>query len=103
MTTGALKQIVCGNGRTIFAASLFNVANPSGSGTSPVSVTISNLVDSLGNGMLPVDGRYGVVVSTSQACLTSISNKTASGFEITLTPVGGAAIQAGSFDCWVST
>jgi hypothetical protein len=98
-----VNRLVGGNGYAPTVAAIPNMPNPSGSAGSPVSVTIDNLVDSLGNGMLPVTGSYGVVVSPSQACIASVTNKTASGFTVVLTPVGGAAIQAGTFDCWAST
>jgi hypothetical protein len=98
-----VNRLIGAIGYTPTVASLYNTPNPAGSAGNPVIVTISNLVDSLGNGMLPHTGSYGVVVSASQACFASVSNKTASGFEVTLTPISGGSIGAGVFDCWVST
>jgi hypothetical protein len=63
-------------------------------------VTISNLVDAWNNGQLPANGAYAVLVSPSQACAVSVSNKSTSGFTVTLTPISGA-IAAGTIDVLV--
>jgi hypothetical protein len=99
----AVKQLIGANGRTSTVAALYKVPNGAGSGSTPVSVTISNLVDSFGSGQLDPTGAYSVQVTPNQACLVSVTNKTASGFSVVLTPVGGAPIAAGTFDCWIST
>ena len=62
-----------------------------------MSVTINNLVDQFGTGRLP--SNFAVVVTPSQACFWSVTNKSASGFTVTLTPVNSSTtLAAGTFD-----
>jgi hypothetical protein len=98
-----VERLIGGNGYTATVACLRNIPNAAGSGTAAVTTVIDNLTDTFGVGQLDPTGAYSVQVTPNQACLVSVTNKTASGFTVVLTPVGGAAIQAGSFDCWVST
>ncbi len=75
-----------------------NIANAAGgSAGASVSVTINNLVDQFGTGRLP--SNFAVVVTPSQACFWSVTNKSASGFTVTLTPVNSSTtLAAGTFD-----
>ncbi len=82
---------------TTIAAEL-GIANAAGgSAGASVSVTINNLVDQFGTGRLP--SNFAVVVTPSQACFWSVTNKSASGFTVTLTPVNSSTtLAAGTFD-----
>jgi hypothetical protein len=96
------NKLVGANGYQPTVAALYNVANAAGSGSgNPVTITVSNLVDQYGNGMLPASGLYCVTVTPSQACMASITNKTTSGFTVTLTPPSGVTLAAGTFDVLV--
>ena len=82
----------------LFPVAVFsNIANAAGSGAgASVVVAITN-VDQFGVGRLP--GNFAVVVSPSQSCFASVSNKSTSGFTITLTPLtSSATLAAGSTD-----
>jgi hypothetical protein len=46
--------------------------------------------------VLPANG-YAVNVTPSQPCFVSVTNKTASGFTVVLTPLSGQSIAAGTF------
>ena len=78
-----------------------NVANGAGGGaglTVTVAVAFSRLpVDASGNAL------YGVHVTPSQACFVSTSSKTASGFNVVLTPTtSGVTLSSGTFDVLVT-
>ena len=94
----SVHHLIGASGYSPACAVLPGIANAAGSGDEPVTVTISNLTDQYGNGLLPAN--YAVAVSPSQACAVSISSKTTSGFQVTLTPLTGN-IAAGSFDAIV--
>ena len=56
--------------------------------------------DQFGNGVLPENGAYAVLVSPSQPATVNITGKTASGFSVLLTPVPSTVTHAaGTFDC----
>jgi hypothetical protein len=96
------NRLIGANGYEPVVAAIFNVANAAGSGAgNPVTITVSNLVDQYGNGMLPASGAYCVIASPSQACMASITTKTTSGFTLTLTPPSGVTLAAGTFDVLV--
>jgi hypothetical protein len=72
-----------------------NVANASGSTSVATSVNFPAFalpVDASGNAL------YGVHVTPSQDCTVAVTNKTSSGFTVTLF---ATAVAAGSFDCLV--
>jgi hypothetical protein len=73
------------------------VANEAGSGSDSVTVAV-------GFENLPCNasgvGTYGVLVTPSQACAVSVSDKTWEGFNVTLTPLSGT-LAAGTFDVFV--
>ncbi len=53
--------------------------------------------DQYGDGTLPA--HYSVVVTPSQACFASVTSKTASGFNVVLTPKDGSTtLSSGTFD-----
>lgn len=85
----------------LFAATVSNAAG-AGAGDS-VTVTVggagSGLQDSYGNGRLPANGAYTVNASASQAATVVVSNKSTTGFTLTLTPVSSSAtLAAGTVD-----
>jgi hypothetical protein len=80
----------------MFYAARPNVANAAGAGEGAAVTTAVAFVDQYGNGTLPPE--YSVIATPNQACFVSVSNKTASGFSVTLTPLSGATLAAGEFD-----
>jgi hypothetical protein len=82
-----------------------SVANAAGSGDGASVTTSLTFEDQFGNGRLPGDsgqGRYAVTVSPSQPCFWTVTNKTASGFSVVLTPTSsGVPLAAGTFDVLV--
>jgi hypothetical protein len=87
------------NGYQHVVATIPNVVNVAGSGAGvAVTVTISNLTDQFGGGLLPPNGAYTVTATPSQNCAASISAKTNSGFVLTLTPPSGVTLAAGTTD-----
>lgn len=73
---------------------LSNIANAAGSGAG-ASVTTAVALPSTAN--LPAN--YAVVVNPGQAATAYVSGKTATGFNVTLTPVlSTATLGAGTFD-----
>jgi hypothetical protein len=96
----SVNRLVGATGYTPTVATGFNVPNPAGSGSSPVTVSMS-FVDQFGVGQLPQNGAYSVHISPSQACFVSITNKTATGFNVVLTPLSTGTIAAGNFDVLV--
>ena len=95
-----VNYLVGASGYQPAVAAAYNISNSAGSGSSPVSVSVA-FTDQFGVGELPAGGAYAVSVSPSQACFVSISNKTASGFTVVLTPSSGENIAAGTFDVLV--
>jgi hypothetical protein len=93
-----VNRLVGANGYTPVVAAAYNIANGAGSGSSPVSVSVS-FVDQFNNGTLPAG--YAVAVSPSQACFVSVTGKTASGFNVVLTPLSTGTIAAGQMDILV--
>jgi hypothetical protein len=80
----------------LFAAT---VANAAGSGAGDaVTVTVNNIVDPLGNGLLPSEN-YVVNANASQPATVTVSGKTSSGFTLTVTPISGSVtLAAGTID-----
>ena len=80
-------------------AALAGVPNAAGSGAGASVSTPISFVDQYGNGLLPITGNagqgYAVTVTPSQACFVSFTNKTATGFDIVLSPTG-SGVHAGS-------
>lgn len=76
-----------------------NVANVSGAEDTAVTTAVE-FVD------LPANasnvGEYGVQVTPSQPCFVSVTDKTATGFNVVLTPISSTgSIAAGTFDVLV--
>jgi hypothetical protein len=95
-----VNYLVGASGYQPAVAAAYNISNSAGSGSSPVSVSVS-FVDAFGVGQLPAGGAYAVAVCPSQACFVSVSSKTSSGFTVTLTPLSSGSIASGSFDALV--
>jgi hypothetical protein len=84
----------------LFAATVANAAG-SGAGAS-VTVTVNNIIDSFGDGLLPSDTDYVVNALASQPATVTVSGKTASGFTLTLAPISsGTTLAAGTIDVMV--
>jgi hypothetical protein len=78
-------------------------ANAAGSGQGATVTVQCNFVGQWGQPLLPSPSSYVVSVAASQACFHSVSNKTASGFTVVLTPTSSTAtLAAGSIDCIVT-
>ena len=75
------------------------VANAAGSGAGDaVTVAIANIIDQLGNGLLP-SATYVVTANASQPATVTVSGKTASGFTLTVSPIdSGTTLAAGTVD-----
>lgn len=95
-----VNRLVGASGYQPVVAAAYNVPNGAGSGSSPVTVSMS-FTDMFGVGQLPASGAYSAHVTPSQACFVSITSKTASGFNVVLTPLSTGSIAAGSFDVLV--
>jgi hypothetical protein len=67
----------------------------SGAASTPVNTTVT-FSGQFGAPVLPANG-YAVNVTPSQPCFVSVTNKTASGFTVVLTPLSGQSIAAGTF------
>jgi hypothetical protein len=98
-----LSKITTNQAQVTNLAALSGIANAAGSGAgASVSVAISSFVDQYGTGQLPSGNgvqSYSVQVTPNQACFVSVTNKTTSGFTVTLTPTGsGVTLAAGTFD-----
>jgi len=93
-------------GRRAIIARLLGIANAAGTGAgNSISVTVS-LNQTSGDGVTPLWpaglATYRVVVSLSQACFWNVTNKSASGFTVTLTPTSSSAtLAAGTFDALI--
>jgi len=71
--------------------------NASGSGQGNTVTVACSFNDQFGNGRLP--STYVVSVAASQACFHSISNKSATGFTVTLTPISSTStLASGTID-----
>jgi hypothetical protein len=87
---------------TIIATAV-GVANAAGTGNgngASVSTPVT-FTDQYGNGRLPMSLNFVVNVTPSQACFATVSNKSITGFTVTLTPLSGVTLAAGSFDVTV--
>ena len=84
-----------GNAQQVYAARP-GVANAAGGGEGAAVTTAITFEDQYGNGTLPAE--YSVIATPNQACMVSVTNKTASGFDVVLTPLAGATLAAGEFD-----
>jgi|SRR5580693_3399663 hypothetical protein len=93
-----VNRLVGASGYAPVVAALSNIANAAGSGSAAVTVAVS-CVDQYNVGQLPA--AYTVTVTPSQACFVSVTSKTASGFNVVLTPLSGNNIAAGSIDVLV--
>lgn len=71
------------------------VANGAGGGAGAAVVVAVSFIGA----QLPA--AYAVQVTPSQACMVSVSAKTASGFNVTLTPIATVTLGAGTFDVLV--
>jgi hypothetical protein len=84
------------------AATAVGIANAAGSGAGSAVTTAVSFKDQWSQPLLPASLNYAVVVTPSQACFASVTNKTPSGFNVVLTPVTSATtLAAGSFDAVV--
>jgi hypothetical protein len=101
------QRLIGANDYTPTVHAFWNQANVAGSGAgSSVTVNFGTAFqDQYGTGILPGDatsGQYAVGITPSQVCLTSVTNKTASGFNVVLTPSPSTAtLVAGTFDVLV--
>jgi hypothetical protein len=96
-----VNRLVGHNGYLPVVAALPGIANASG-GTGVAVTTAVSFTDQFGNGTLPANGQYCVAVTPSQAAFVSVTNKTASGFNVVLTPtLASTAIASGQFDCLI--
>ena len=79
----------------------YNIANSAGGGAGQ-SVTVAVAVPVAAG--LPSNGNYIVDVETSQDCTAFVSSKTATGFNVTLTPrLAANTLSAGTINvqiCW---
>jgi hypothetical protein len=71
-----VNRLIGANGYTPVVAGAYNISNGAGSGSSPVSVSVS-FTDQYGVGQLPGNGAYSVTVTPSQACFVSVTGKSA--------------------------
>jgi hypothetical protein len=95
----SVHRLIGASGYSPACAVLPGIANPAGSRDEPVTVTISNLTDQYGNGLLP--SNYAVAVTTGQSGVTvAVGSKTTSGFQVTLSALTGN-VAAGTFDAIV--
>ena len=79
----------------LIAGVQLSVANAAGSAGTPVATSVS-----FPAGALP--SSYAAFVDSGQAdVFVSVSNKTSSGFTVTLTPISGVAVGAGVFNVLV--
>jgi hypothetical protein len=100
------KKLIGANGYSPACYALWNQPNVAGAVAGPVTITLATTFqDHFGNGLLPGDngqGSYAVQVTSNQACLDSVINKTSSGFNVVLTPIPSTAtLAAGAFDVLV--
>jgi hypothetical protein len=79
----------------LFAGLQLSVANASGAAGVAVTTAVAFVA-----GALPVN--YAVFVDSGQAdVFATVSSKTITGFNVTLTPLSGAAVAAGSFNVFL--
>jgi hypothetical protein len=86
------------HGEPIVLGKKFGTANAAGSGAGSAVSTSVSFVDKFGSALLPAALSYLVNVSASQPCFITVTNKTASGFNVVLTPPAGVTLAAGTFD-----
>jgi hypothetical protein len=99
-----IQQLIGANGYTPFVYSLPNQQNNAGGGAGQ-SVTVSfatTFQDNYGNPVLPAQGLYSVQVTPNQSATAAVTNKTASGFSVVLTPLPSTGtLASGQFDILV--
>jgi hypothetical protein len=93
-----VNHLIGANGYQPAVSAVWNVANGAGaSAGAAVTVSLATLFqDQFGNGLLPPN--YAVLVTPSQPAMVSVTGKTASGFSVTLTPLGSTQLAVGTFD-----
>ncbi len=99
------NQVPTVQGATNIICALAGIPNAAGgsAGAAVTTAVTATLSDQFGSGRLPtMPNSYAVLVSPSQACFVSVSGKTNTGFNITLTPTtSSATLAAGTFDILV--
>jgi hypothetical protein len=86
--------------RNLVIGTLIGVANSAGGSAGAAVTTAVTFTDQFSNGQLPAN--YTAYVMPSQSCLATINGRTASGFNVVLTPCPATAtLAAGTFDVTV--
>jgi hypothetical protein len=85
MAKNSLHRVTDNQGEAVTIARQFAVSNAAGGGNGQSVSTPVTFTDRFGTGLLPVNN-YVVQVMPSQACWATITSKTASGFNVVLTP-----------------
>jgi hypothetical protein len=93
-------------GRRAIVARLLGISNAAGSGQGNSVSVVVPLTEKSSDAVTPIWptglATYTVVISPSQACFWNITNKSASGFTVTLTPPSSSAtLAAGTFDALI--
>jgi hypothetical protein len=94
-------RLTSNHAETIIFGKKFGIANAAGGSAGASVSTAVSFVDKYGSAMLPQALSYLVNVSPSQPAFVVITNKTASGFNVVLTPPAGVTLAAGTFDLCV--
>jgi hypothetical protein len=103
MPTPGFHQFADNQSLPAILAVVTGIANAAGNGNGVAVSTNVQFVDAFGSGRLPQSLVYGVHCTPSQACLTPvISNKSTTGFTVTLSPPSGVTLSAGTFDVIVA-
>ncbi len=86
--------------RNLTIGSQIGVPNAAGGSAGASVTTPITFTDQFGNGLLPAV--YTVHVMPSQTCFATITGRSATGFNVVLTPVtSGTTLAAGTFDATV--
>jgi hypothetical protein len=100
MAKNQVHKLVDSVAMPITIARQFSVANASGGSNGVAVTTAVSFVDRYGVGLLPA-ANYVVQVMPSQACFPTVTNKTATGFNVVLTPLPTVTLGIGTFDVTV--
>jgi hypothetical protein len=100
MAKNSVHKLVDSQSMPITIARQYAIANAAGGGNGQAVSTAVSFTDRFGNGLLPVTN-YVVSVTPSQACWTTITNKTPFGFNVVLNPASTVTLAAGTFDVTV--
>jgi hypothetical protein len=101
MAKNSVHRLVDSQAAPLTIARLFGVANTAGGSAGASVSTAVSFVDRYGAGLLPSAG-YAVQVMPSQLCFATVTQRTANGFNVVLTPQNSSTtLAAGSFDVTV--